>query len=70
MDRCLTEFAAGKSFYQPDELADFSDFFLERLAREFFSHRLFHNFGSFSLWRRKIFSNFVLSISASCSRDL
>ena len=53
--------AAGKSFCQSDELSDFPDFFHERFAGELFPHLQFHNVGSFSLCRCRIFSNCVSS---------
>jgi len=53
--------AAGESFHQPEELSDLPDFFLERFAREFLPHLQFHDAGSLSLCRRRMFSNFFWS---------
>jgi hypothetical protein len=49
--------ASRESFRQPDELPDFPDFFHERFAREFLPHLQFHNVGSFSLYRCRMFSS-------------
>ena len=53
--------AAGKRFCQSNELSHFTDFFRKRFACELFPHLQFHNVGSFSLCRCRIFSNCVLS---------
>lgn len=63
--RCSPGRAAGKSFRQPEKLPDFPDVFRKRFTREFLPHLQFHNVGRFSLCRRRIFSNCVLSRSAS-----